>query len=101
LIVLELSGAAGSGFERGRSVIGSVYIGWVLFPGRVAGLFEMVCELFFSICTSFPNGAHLLRGEVLNADVVSDVACPSGPARGRTTTGIFAHIRMLSRRTPQ
>jgi hypothetical protein len=82
-------------------VIGSVCCGWVLFPARVAGLFEMACELFFSICTSFPNDAHLLRAEVLAVYVVSGVACPPGAARGRTRIGMFPHIRMLPRHTPQ
>jgi hypothetical protein len=60
----------------------------------VVGLFEVVCELFFSICSSLPNRAHLLSGQVLAADVVSGAACPPGSADG-TRFGMFAHIRMI------
>jgi len=72
-----------------------------LFPRWVAGVFEMVCELFFSIYASFPNDAHLLRGQVLAGHVVPGAAWPSGAAGGRTRTGMFAHIRMFPRHIPQ
>lgn len=85
----------------GPSVIVRVCCRWVLFPGRVAGLFEMVRELFFSICASFPNDAHLLRGEVLNADVVSGAAGPPGSAQGRTKIGLFAHIGIFPPHIPR
>ena len=67
--------AAGVAAQRPAAFLtGSVFIGRMLFPRRVAGVFEMVCELFFSICTSFPNDAHLLRAGVLAVHVVSGAA---------------------------
>jgi hypothetical protein len=42
----------------------------------VAGLLEMVRELFFSVRPPLPDGAHLVRGHVLAAPLMSGSLCP-------------------------
>ncbi|WP_426977866.1 hypothetical protein ACQCSU_01535 [Pseudarthrobacter sp. O4] len=75
-------------------MISSIFLGRVFLAGWMAGLFEMVRELFFSVRAPFPDGAHLLRGQVFAPDLVSGVACApgsAGSASGGAMFGVIAH----------
>lgn len=74
------------------------------FPCGVPGLFQMVCQLFFSVLAPLSNDAHLLSRQIFATERVTGMTGSFravGGAVGRIRTGVFAHERIVPQHFPE
>ena len=76
----------------------------MLFPCGVPGLFQMVCQLFFSVRAPLSNDAHLLSRQIFATERVTGMTVSLravGGAVGRIRTGVFVHESIVPRHFPE
>lgn len=76
------------------------------FPCGVPGLFQMVCQLFFSVLAPLSNDAHLLSRQIFATERVTGMtgsfrAAGGAVGRIRIRTGVFAHERIVPQHFPE
>lgn len=103
-------GAAGTRAPAAGAVSGTLLVirsGFpcsMCFPCGVPGLFQMVCQLFFSVLAPLSNDAHLLSRQIFATERVTGMTGSFravGGAAGRIRTGVFVHESIVPQHFPE